>query len=80
MNSLEQNLKIQHILEEIDRLIKEISLVRSEVAALQSLTTQAEHSIREAEYFGMWADRDDIAGQSSGEWLQHLRAQQWSRS
>jgi hypothetical protein len=80
MNSLEQNLKIQHILEEIDRLIKEISLVRSEVAALQSSTTQAEHLIREAEYFGMWADRDDIAGQSSREWLQHLLTQQWSRS
>jgi hypothetical protein len=36
-----------------------------------------ERSVREAEYFGMWADREDMHGLSSREWLDSLRAQQW---
>jgi hypothetical protein len=40
---------------------------------------RTEHSVREAEYFGMWADRQDMQGLSSREWLERLRSQQWSR-
>jgi hypothetical protein len=35
------------------------------------------HSVKESEYFGMWADREDMHGLSSREWLQKLRAKQW---
>jgi hypothetical protein len=36
-------------------------------------------SIRDAEFFGMWADRKDMADQSSRDWLENLRTGQWSR-
>ena len=71
--------QIQSILQEIDRLIAEMSLLRSQVAALSSLTVSTNRSVREAEYFGMWADRKDMHGQSSRAWLNHLRTQQWIR-
>ena len=35
-------------------------------------------SIREAEFFGMWADRKDLAGKSSRDWLNNLRTSHWS--
>ena len=42
-------------------------------------TTLSNRSVRETEYFGMWADREDMRGLSSREWLKSLRAQQWMR-
>ena len=42
-------------------------------------TTLGNRSIQDAEFFGMWADREDMVGQSSREWLEKLRAGQWSR-
>ena len=42
-------------------------------------TTLSSRSVRETEYFGMWADREDMRGLSSREWLKSLRAQQWTR-
>lgn len=62
MNTLEESLKVQHILQEIDRLIGEMAHLRSRVSALQSLTAQASRSVRERDYFGMWADREDMEG------------------
>lgn len=79
MNTLEESLKVQHILQEIDRLIGEMAHLRSQVSALKS-STQAGPSVRERDYFGMWADREDMEGQSTREWLEHLRVQQWTRS
>lgn len=79
MNTLEKTPQIEHILKEIDRLISEMSLIRSQVAALSGSSIQAGQSIRQAEYFGMWADREDMQGQSSREWLERLRGQQWMR-
>lgn len=79
MNTLEESLKVQHILQEIDRLIGEMAHLRSQVSALKS-STQASRSVRERDYFGMWADREDMEGQSAREWLEHLRVQQWTRS
>jgi hypothetical protein len=35
--------------------------------------------VREEAYFGMWADRPDMVGQTSRDWLEKQRAQQWSR-
>jgi hypothetical protein len=80
MNRLEESLKVQHILQELDRLIGEMAHLHSQVSALKSSTAQASRSVREAKYFGMWADREDMEGQSSREWLERLHTQQWTRS
>lgn len=37
-------------------------------------------SIREAAFFGMWADHPDLQEQSSRSWLEELRQRQWDRS
>ncbi|MCK6630076.1 MAG: hypothetical protein L6R45_33490 [Anaerolineae bacterium] len=79
MNKLEESLKVQHILQEIDRLIGEMVHLRGQVSALKSSTAQAGRSVRERDYFGMWADREDMEGQSAREWLEYLRVQQWTR-
>ena len=71
--------QVERIVGEIDRLIAEMAQLRREVAALGEPSTQPGHSVREGEYFGMWADRPDMQGRSSREWLRDLRAQQWSR-
>ena len=36
-------------------------------------------SVREADYFGIWADREDLKDRSSREWLEDLRKEQWRR-
>jgi hypothetical protein len=79
MNSIENFSQIQHIVQEIDRLIDEMSSLRSEVAVLGSSLAQTNRSVRKAEYFGMWADREDMHGQSSRAWLEQMRTQQWIR-
>ncbi len=71
--------QIEQIIQEIDRLISEMSHLRSQVAALGSPLASATSSVRQAEYFGMWADREDMAGQSSRAWLEQLRTEQWTR-
>ncbi len=79
MSALKDPPQIQHIVHEIDRLIAEMAALRSQVAALSSPPIHADRSVREAEYFGTWADREDMRGLSSREWLEGLRAQQWTR-
>lgn len=77
MNTLKDFSQVEHILQEIDRLITEMSSLRSQVAALSTSAT-AKRSVRQTEYFGMWADREAMAGQSSRAWLDNkLRTQQW---
>ena len=71
--------QIQDIVEEIDRLIAEMAILRSQVSALGSVPAQPDRSVREADYFGMWAEREDMRGLSSRKWLEGLRSQQWSR-
>lgn len=80
MNIAKDFSQIEHIIQEIDRLIAEMSVLRSQVAALSSPSASSGASVRQAEYFGMWADREDMQGQSSRVWLEQLRAQQWTRS
>ena len=77
MNTLKDFSQIEHILQEIDRLISEMSQLRSQVAALGSPLASAPGSVRQAEYFGMWAGREDMQGQSSRAWLEQMRAQEW---
>ncbi len=37
-------------------------------------------SIKEASFFGMWADRSDLQQSSSRAWLEELRQKQWHRA
>lgn len=74
MNTAKNASQIQHIIQEIDRLIAEMNTLRSQVMALSSPVTPPNRSVRQAEYFGMWADREDMRGQSSRAWLEQLRA------
>ena len=54
--------------------------LRDRVIALDKPTlAQPDYTVRQAEYFGMWQDREDMSGQSSREWLEALRSQQWAR-
>ena len=71
--------QVQDIVEEIDRLIAEMATLRSKVSALGSVPVRPDRSVREAEYSGMWAEREDMRGLSSRKWLEDLRSQQWSR-
>ncbi len=79
MSTIEYASQTQRIVQEIDRLIGEMLILRDQVSALSESPSRTSHSVREAEYFGMWSDRDDMQGLSSREWLEHLRAQQWTR-
>jgi|GEM_PF-1436794 ribosomal protein L29 len=68
---------ITHIVHEIDRLIEEMTTLRHQLTVLQAGNPNS--SVREADYFGMWAEREDMRGLSSREWLEQLRSRQWSR-
>jgi hypothetical protein len=72
---------VQRIISDMDNLISEILQVRRRVAAFveDNQAGQLMHSVRDAEWFGMWADREDMQGLSSREWLTQLRTQQWAR-
>ena len=72
--------QIQSIIQEIDRLIAEMATLRNQVIALTSTdTTQTKFLVKQAEYFGMWNEREDMADLSSREWLEKSRQQHWSR-
>jgi hypothetical protein len=79
MNNVAETHNVQSIVMDIDNLISEILQLRRRVAALaeDNQTERTMASVRDAEWFGMWADRDDMQGLSSREWLTQLRTQQW---
>ena len=68
----------EEIIRDIDRLIIQVAELRSHVSALGKPPSMSIRSVREAEYFGMWSERDDMPGLSSREWLEKLRRQQWT--
>ena len=80
MSSAEEVDNVQRILSDLDNLIGEILQVRSRVAALadENQSGQSLASGKDAEGFGMWADREAMQGLSSREWLSRIRAQQRS--
>ena len=80
MNSIAEIDNVHHIISDMDKLISEILQLRRRVALLAG-NGQAKSlsSVRDAEWFGMWADREDMQGLSSREWLAQLRNQQWAR-
>ena len=65
MSTLNEPIQFQNIVQEIDRLIADMTALRNQVATLSSPLAQTDGSVRKAEYFGMWADREDMNGQSS---------------
>lgn len=72
---------VQRLVADIDHLINEMLEVRRRITTLH-IDLKAEtvqRSVRDTEWFGMWADREDIQDLSSREWLDQLRAQQWTR-
>jgi len=81
MNSLAETENVERIVSDLDNLINEILQVCRRVVALAggNQTERTLASVREAEWFGMWADREDMQNLSSREWLTQLRAQQWER-
>lgn len=78
MGTVKFSSQVECVVQEIDRLIAEMIALRRRVSTLGSQPVRPDRSVREAEYFGMWADREDIRGISSREWLENLRAQQWT--
>ncbi len=72
--------EIQDIVREIDRLIGEMMLLRDQVVTLTRPSPEPYQPVRQAELFGIWADREDMKGKSSREWLESQRAQQWRHS
>jgi hypothetical protein len=67
----------QAILAEIDRLINEMVKLRARVATAEVSTPPIPS--KNWEIFGMWADRADMQGMSTVEWLDKLRREQWSQ-
>lgn len=70
----------QDILAEMDRMMAQMAQLRAHVAGLLARETKKDLSVREADYFGMWEDREDMQGMDSSEWLLRLRQQQWTQS
>ena len=68
---IEEYALIQDLLEWMSPSVKETNP--------KALTDLVDRSIQDAEFFGMWADRKDLIGRSSREWLDGLRSDQWSR-
>jgi hypothetical protein len=64
----------QTLLAEIDRVINDMVKLRARVSAGPVMSVAS----RNWEIFGMWADRADMRGMSTTEWLDKLRREQWS--
>ena len=64
----------QTLLAEIDRVINDMVKLRARVSAGPVMPVTP----KSWEIFGMWADRADMRGMSTTEWLDKLRREQWS--
>lgn len=69
---------VQDILTQIDQVMEQLVRLRSQVMEILPRLSETTRSVREAEYFGMWADREDMRGLDSSEWLRRLRERQWA--
>lgn len=78
--SLPESTQIERLTRQVDRLLAEVSALRRQIASLGKPAAPGGRSVRQSVYFGMWANRDDLQGRSSREWLDEIRAQQWRRS
>lgn len=71
--------EIQTVIADIDRMMGELAAIRWRVLSLLQQATSPSLPVSEWEMVGMWADREDMRGVSTEEWLVRLRAQQWGR-
>ncbi|MBI3764525.1 MAG: hypothetical protein HY260_22010 [Chloroflexi bacterium] len=72
--------EIQTLVSDIDRMMDELAAMRRRIIALLQQATVSLVPVSEWEAVGMWADREDMRGISTEDWLARLRAQQWGRS
>jgi len=80
MNTVETTPQLQQIMQRLDQLIAEMITLRQQVVALSNTTPDSsQRSVQQADYFGIWANREDMQNQSSRAWLEDLRRQQWQR-
>ncbi len=77
MSRVQEVDNVQCVISDLDNLIGEILEVRSRVAALayENQSEQLFASVKNTEAFGMWADREDMQGLTSREWLSWIRTQ-----
>jgi hypothetical protein len=68
---IEEFALVQHLLETKSPAVKETEPDVQELPARRP--------IRDAAFFGIWADRQDMQGQSTRDWLETQRNGQWSR-
>jgi hypothetical protein len=76
MNTVETTPQIQQIMQRLDHLIAEMVVLRQQVVALSSAAPLSQISVKQTDYFGIWADRDDMQDRTSRAWLEDLRDQQ----
>ncbi len=62
-----------------DTATTEMTTLRSRVSELEHAPVARDRSVRETEFFGMWADRDDMRGKTSRQWVEEQRQSQWTR-
>jgi len=70
------------ILEELNYIIAKVNRLQDQVQLIHD-SNQRESDpdyyrpIEEEEFFGMWADREDMKGKTSREWLEEQRRKHW---
>jgi hypothetical protein len=78
METYQTSSDVQQLLVDIDRLVAEMMTLRERVARLETEEAKpAVRSVREASYFGVWAEREDMSDCTSRQWLQRKRQEQW---
>ncbi len=73
------SIRVSDIVRDIDRLINEMTALRSRISELEHAPLAQVRSVREEDFFGMWADRVDMSGKTSREWVNQERRSQWTR-
>jgi hypothetical protein len=68
---------MQTLIADIDRMMDELAAMRRRLADVMQHSAQPSVPVSQWEMVGMWADREDMQGLSTEEWLARLRAQQW---
>ena len=72
--------EMQTLIADIDRMMKELTAMRRRVSDALQQSTMPLVPVSEWAMVGMWAEREDMQGLSTEEWLARLRAQQWGQT
>lgn len=70
------------ILQELNYIIAKVNRLQDQVQLIHNSNPCKSNPdwyrpIEEEEFFGMWADREDMKGKTSREWLQEQRRKHW---